>query len=182
MLFLCSSLFFSGNIDIKIPMSKGLAGYVASSGTRINIKDCYADGRFDQSVDKKSGFRTRSMLCLPIFSSTHMDPSASRSASDVIGVLQVINKNDEERVFDDMDERMLRTLLELSGPILAASSFFTKQKTAGRKEMPAAHTSVVAIATEAAASNTGVTNVVGGGGALASPKRTTSFGMKAVQE
>ena len=50
---------------IKIPMT-GIAGHVAQTGEVINIRDVYKDPRFNPAVDKKSGYRTRSMLCAPI--------------------------------------------------------------------------------------------------------------------
>jgi putative methionine-R-sulfoxide reductase with GAF domain len=118
-----------GNVDIKIPMSKGLAGHVASTGQLVNIPDCYAEteSRFDQSIDKKTGYHTKAMLCMPIFGPR---PGLKEpTPADVIGVLQLINKKDTASIdtFVEADERLLRTLLDLSGPILAASSFFSQQ-------------------------------------------------------
>ncbi len=50
---------------ISIPMT-GIAGHVALTGEIVNIKDVYNDKRFNPELDKKSGYRTRSMLCVPI--------------------------------------------------------------------------------------------------------------------
>lgn len=53
-------------IVIEIPDHKGIAGSVYTSGTLLNIKDCYTDPRFCRVVDKASQFQTRTMLCAPI--------------------------------------------------------------------------------------------------------------------
>jgi len=52
--------------EIRIPIGSGIAGAVAQSGEVINIADAYADSRFNPEVDKRTDFRTRSILSLPI--------------------------------------------------------------------------------------------------------------------
>src|SRR5438132_1371221 len=52
--------------EIRLPIGQGLAGSVAATGQEVVIHDAYTDPRFDQSTDVRSGFRTRSMLCVPI--------------------------------------------------------------------------------------------------------------------
>jgi dual 3',5'-cyclic-AMP and -GMP phosphodiesterase 11 len=51
---------------IKIPYGKGIAGYVAATGETLNIPDAYKDPRFNSNIDLQTGYRTRSILCLPI--------------------------------------------------------------------------------------------------------------------
>ncbi|NCQ61902.1 MAG: GAF domain-containing protein, partial [Myxococcales bacterium] len=51
---------------IRLPVGEGLAGTVAKSGRSLNIKDAYKDPRFDGAWDKRTGFRTRSTLCVPL--------------------------------------------------------------------------------------------------------------------
>ena len=68
--------------EIRLPIGKGLAGTVAASGEAVILHDAYADPRFDQTLDKRSGFRTRSMLCVPI----------RNRARRIVGVLQLLNK------------------------------------------------------------------------------------------
>jgi len=108
-----------GEADIRIPLRKGIAGHVATSGEIVNIKDCYQDKRFNKAVDRKTGYRTRSMLCMPIVADT-----------EVIGVLQLINKLDEP-VFGPNDESVLSVLLGLAGPLLKKSSLFLKRSAPG---------------------------------------------------
>ena len=52
--------------EIRFSADKGLAGHVARTGETINIKDAYNDKRFNKSVDKKTGYRTKTILCMPI--------------------------------------------------------------------------------------------------------------------
>ncbi len=70
--------------EIRVPIGQGVAGWVALHGETVNIPDAYADGRFDQSVDRKTGFRTRNILCGPI----------KNLQGELVGVIEVINKAD----------------------------------------------------------------------------------------
>jgi sigma-B regulation protein RsbU (phosphoserine phosphatase) len=69
-------------LEIRLPIGKGIAGTVAATGEHVVLHDAYADDRFDQSMDRASGFRTRSMLCAPI----------KNRSGRVVGVLQLLNK------------------------------------------------------------------------------------------
>ena len=67
---------------ISIPLGTGIAGHVAATGATVNIADAYQDARFNQSIDRDTGYHTKSVLCLPI-----------RDASgEIIGVTQLVNK------------------------------------------------------------------------------------------
>jgi signal transduction histidine kinase len=90
--------------EIRLKIGTGIAGYVAKTGETINIKDAYNDDRFDPSVDKKTGYKTRSMLCMPIFESAKEEQSKKR----IIGVLQILNKRDG--VFTEDDEELLASI------------------------------------------------------------------------
>ena len=78
------SVFAEGELtqQIRLPCDRGIAGAVFTRGVPENIADPYADPRFDQAVDRRTGFRTRSILCHPI-----VDKRGGR-----IGVTQVLNK------------------------------------------------------------------------------------------
>jgi len=69
--------------EIRIPLGAGIAGHVATSGETVLIADAYADARFNQAVDKETGFKTDSILCVPI----------KTKKGTVIGVAQLINKS-----------------------------------------------------------------------------------------
>ncbi|MBN1209640.1 MAG: GAF domain-containing protein [Myxococcaceae bacterium] len=85
--------------EIRLPVGSGIAGQVASGGAVINIPDAYADERFNRSFDVSSGYRTQTILCVPM-----------RDANgEVTGVIQALNKRGG-RVFDAEDEELLLAL------------------------------------------------------------------------
>jgi phosphoserine phosphatase RsbU/P len=84
--------------EIRLPINRGIAGHVAASGDTINLADAYADPRFESEVDLRLGFRTRSLLCLPI----------RNKDGETIGVLQLLNKKSGH--FTHADEGMLRAI------------------------------------------------------------------------
>lgn len=51
---------------VRFPVGTGIAGTVAKTGETIRIDDAYADPRFNQEVDRQTGYRTRSLLTLPV--------------------------------------------------------------------------------------------------------------------
>mmetsp|Transcript_103935 Transcript_103935/g.237945 ORF Transcript_103935/g.237945 Transcript_103935/m.237945 type:complete len:450 (+) Transcript_103935:49-1398(+) len=113
----------SGNI-IRIPMSKGIAGECRTGKAVINISDAYEDGRFDQTVDKSTGYRTKSILAIPITIEKKDDNNAVEE--QVIGVIQMINKIDfdgETGQFHDDDVKIMETFARFIGPRVAASGF-----------------------------------------------------------
>jgi len=82
--------------QIRIPANAGIAGAVFASGEVLNIPDAYADPRFNQEVDRRSGFRTRNMLNVPVIDRT----------GERLGVLQVLNKRGDR--FTQVDIRRLK--------------------------------------------------------------------------
>jgi serine phosphatase RsbU (regulator of sigma subunit) len=85
--------------DIRLPPGFGIAGIVARTGETMSIADAYEDPRFSRDVDMKTGYRTRSILCVPL-----VTPSGS-----VVGVIEAMNKKGEIP-FDPDDEESLRAL------------------------------------------------------------------------
>jgi sigma-B regulation protein RsbU (phosphoserine phosphatase) len=85
--------------EIRVPLGVGIAGTVAKTRALINISDAYADARFDPTFDKQTGYRTRSILCLPLIG----------NSDSLIGVIQVLNKKNRE-MFDKIDESLLAGL------------------------------------------------------------------------
>ncbi|MEQ8194049.1 MAG: adenylate/guanylate cyclase domain-containing protein, partial [Rhodospirillales bacterium] len=84
------------SVQIRFPNHLGIAGAVFTSGKTINIPYAYADLRFNPAFDKKTGFFTRSILCVPVVNKN----------GKVIGVTQVLNKAGGP--FTDEDEQRLR--------------------------------------------------------------------------
>ncbi|MCI0529299.1 MAG: GAF domain-containing protein, partial [Nitrospira sp.] len=87
-----------GTTEIRFPASVGLAGYAVTRGEIVNITDAYTDSRFNPKFDRETGYRTRTVLCVPVL---------NRKA-EIIGVIQTINKRKGK--FDQEDEQLLRAL------------------------------------------------------------------------
>lgn len=70
--------FREGENEIRFSMANGIAGHVARTGETINIEDAHKDPRFNPTVDKNTGYRTRSLLCVPMID----------AKGEIIGVVQ----------------------------------------------------------------------------------------------
>ena len=106
--------------EIRLKIGKGIAGYVAKTGETINIEDAYNDSRFDSTTDKKTGYKTRSMLCMPILESTKNEFSKKK----IIGVLQILNKR--EGIFNKDDEALLASIASQIAISVNNSYLFTR--------------------------------------------------------
>ena len=96
-------------LEVRIPLDSGIAGQVAASGKVLNVEDAYDHPLFDRSVDERTGFRTRSMLCAPI----------RNRRGDVFAVAQLLNRRAADR-FDEDDEQRLRDFADSIGVLLEA--------------------------------------------------------------
>ncbi|KAJ3417077.1 hypothetical protein HDV05_006936 [Chytridiales sp. JEL 0842] len=115
--------------EIRVPMGKGIAGHVATTGEVLNIPDAYHDKRFNRSVDMKTGFRTRDILCMPM----------RNTQGEVIGVTQIINKLPAGSGFSKEDELLLMAFSSLAAVTIEKSILFkalqvTLQETSQTKE------------------------------------------------
>jgi signal transduction histidine kinase len=97
---------------IRLKLGEGIAGWVAKSGETVSIPDAYADPRFNKDTDTRSGFRTRSILCMPM----------PDHQGKCIGVVQVLNKR--ARPFDVDDEALLATVAAHAGISIENSKLF----------------------------------------------------------
>ncbi len=84
--------------EIRIPVGSGIAGAVATTGQVVNIKDAYADPRFNRSFDITNHYRTESILCVPM----------RDTRGEVTGVIQALNAQGGS--FDSEDEELLLAL------------------------------------------------------------------------
>ena len=107
--------------EIRFPVDVGIAGEVVTTRTACNIPDAYADRRFNRDFDLQTGYRTQSILCVPMIS----------SSGKLIGVIEILNKRSEER-FDHQDEALLWALGSLAGVALERAqlteAYFEKQR------------------------------------------------------
>lgn len=84
--------------EIRLPMGTGLAGWCAKENAPVIVPDTSKDPRFFKAADKKSGFVTRSMICVPM-----------RLKDEVVGVLQVLNRTGDIP-FNEHDLEMLEAV------------------------------------------------------------------------
>lgn len=101
--------------EIRFPADKGLAGYVVKTGESLNIVDAYKDPRFNQEVDTKTGYRTKTILCMPI----------TNNNREIIGAFQVINKIGG--VFTKNDEDLLVAIGGSASIALENAQLFDQQ-------------------------------------------------------
>ena len=99
-------------IDLRLPADKGIVGHVASTAETLNILDAYCDPRFDASSDLKTGYRTRNILCMPVFN----------SSGKLMGVSQLINKLQGQ--FTQLDESFMRAFNTQAGIALENAQLF----------------------------------------------------------
>lgn len=93
--------------EVRIPLGSGIAGAAAASGETIRIDDAYADSRFNPAVDKQTGYRTRTILSLPI----------KNQRGEVFAVAQLLNRRDG-KPFDAGDEDRFAGFVGSLGVIL----------------------------------------------------------------
>jgi phosphoserine phosphatase len=101
--------------EVRIPAGTGIVGNCARTRQIINVPDCYADSRFDASTDRRTGYRTRCLLTLPLVDHKGI----------LVGVMQLLNKTDG--VFDAADESL--------GRVLAAQCAVALQRTLMMQEL-----------------------------------------------
>lgn len=86
----------------RLELGEGIVGMVAKDKKPIAIEDAYKDPRFNPSMDKRTGFKTKSLICVPLF-----------VEDTLIGTLEVINKTND-RIFNDSDLEYLVSLSEVA--------------------------------------------------------------------
>ncbi|KAK3090258.1 hypothetical protein FSP39_010459, partial [Pinctada imbricata] len=106
--------------EIRFPMDKGVAGHVASTGQILNIVDAYTDIRFNRDVDLQTGYRTKSILCMPIY-----------IRGNIIGVVQMVNKIDG--AFTTADEESFETFAIYCGLALHHAKLYDKIRRSEQK-------------------------------------------------
>lgn len=79
---------------IRIPMAAGIAGAAATTRRIVNIPDAYEDARFNRAIDQRTGYRTRTILAIPLLDHD----------GHLVGVAQVLNRR--EGTFDRADEEL----------------------------------------------------------------------------
>jgi phosphoserine phosphatase len=96
---------------IRVPLGKGIAGTAGKTREIINIPDAYADERFYKGVDEATGYRTRSILTVPL---------VTPDAGELIGVAQILNR--KEGSFTESDERLASAMAAQSAVAMRRAS------------------------------------------------------------
>ncbi|MCX5802302.1 MAG: GAF domain-containing protein, partial [Proteobacteria bacterium] len=108
--------------EIRFPNHMGIAGAVFKSGEPIIINDAYGDSRFNKEVDKKTGYRTKNILCAPI----------KTRNNEIIGVVQLLNKKDDD--FREDDLTLLEAITSQAAAALQNAQLFDEVQKAKEEE------------------------------------------------
>ena len=96
----------------RIPADKGIAGWIASSGRSIIIEDVSSDDRFDQSIDETTGFKTVSIIGVPL-----------KTRNRVFGVIELINKLNGDP-FTPLELKILTTIADFAAIAIEKAYYF----------------------------------------------------------
>lgn len=106
--------------EIRFPLGTGIAGQVAMTGEILNITDAYSDPRFNRTVDQLTGYKTVSILCMPIF-----------IRGNIIGVVQMVNKR--SGFFSKEDEEAFEMFAVYCGLALHHAKLYDKIRRSEQK-------------------------------------------------
>lgn len=107
---------------LRFCADQGLAGQCANSRNVLNIPDCYADARFNQDIDRKTGYRTNCMITVPLVG----------LEDKLVGVMQMLNA--QRGQFDDEDEQIALALAGQAAVAIQRAQLLTEQQVKIRME------------------------------------------------
>jgi len=111
--------------EIRVPKGAGIVGSVSETGDLVLIPDAYQDSRFNPEVDRKTGFKTREILCVPLH-----DVTGTR----IVGVLQALNKTNGESL-TPYDVELALLIAAQAGVVLEQAGL--REKAAEHKRLQA---------------------------------------------
>jgi len=97
---------------LQIPINSGIVGSAIVNEEKIIIDDVYEDDRFNSNVDKETGYRTKSMMVIPMFNND----------DEIIGAFQVMNHQGEKAIFDSRDMQRLSLASTFAAETLSAAA------------------------------------------------------------
>ena len=114
--------------SIRLKVGEGIAGHVAKTGETFNIKNASTDNRFFQNIDRDTGYKTQSVLCMPL----------KNKEDHIIGVFQLLNKKDG--FFTDDDEKFIEAFSTFASAAIENARLYQqeKEKISMEREMIAA--------------------------------------------
>ncbi|NET79314.1 adenylate/guanylate cyclase domain-containing protein [Okeania hirsuta] len=101
--------------DYHLPINVGILGHVATTGEALNIADAKTHPLFREEVDQPPGYDTRTILCIPVFSTT--------SSNKPVAVVRLLNKANDVP-FDKEDEQLFRSFGDSMGIIIESCQSF----------------------------------------------------------
>lgn len=107
---------------MRVKLGQGIAGSVAQSGQPLIVNDAYADKRFSPDYDRKTGFHTKAICCVPL-----------KSRDRVIGIVQVINKRDGS-MFTNEDLKTFTSFASQASIAIENARLYTDLKEALERE------------------------------------------------
>jgi HD-GYP domain-containing protein (c-di-GMP phosphodiesterase class II) len=102
-------------LGTTIPRDKGIAGAVLKERHPVYVNDVANDSRFDSFVDESTGYKTRSILCVPLFTKT-----------ETVGVIEVLNKKDGPYSEKDID--LITYLADQAAISIERARFYEDQR------------------------------------------------------
>ncbi|XP_041076096.1 cGMP-specific 3',5'-cyclic phosphodiesterase-like isoform X2 [Polyodon spathula] len=119
-----STLEEASNNCIRLEWNKGIVGHVAATGRPLNIRNAYEDPRFNAGVDQITGYKTQSILCMPI----------KNHKEEVVGVAQAINKKcGNNGTFTEQDEKDFSAYLAFCGIVLHNAQLYETSRLENRR-------------------------------------------------
>ena len=79
------------NASLRLPAGEGIVGETLRTGKSISVDDAYDDPRFNQEVDRKYGYRTRNLICVPL----------RDVQNTIVGAFEGINQNNNQPFTQD---------------------------------------------------------------------------------
>jgi adenylate cyclase len=109
--------------EIRILNNSGIAGHVFSTGKSAITHDAYSDEYFERSIDKETGYLTKSVLCAPI----------RTVKGEVIGVIQILNKLKGR--FTKKDLQIVEAMTTQAALTLKSAQLLERMRLSSKKEM-----------------------------------------------
>jgi len=103
-----------GEDTLQTSLTNGIVGHCFLTGETLIIDDAYKSEYFDSSIDKSTGYRTKSIITMPIYN----------SKLETIGVFQALNKNTKEGVFTQNDKNILELVCTYVANVLENSILY----------------------------------------------------------
>lgn len=103
-------------LGLRIPAFEGIAGWVVANGRALIIEDAAADERWSERVDEMTGFRTESIIAVPL-----------KTEEKVFGVIELINKLDGGH-FSALELNMLETIADFAAIAIEKAVYLAQVK------------------------------------------------------